>query len=747
MRVRALRSGSDVSRAETATASGARGRALKGWFTRARVLELGAVALLFGTALGVRVWLGGKIRAPWIYADEITYAALAESFARSGLVSGLEESWRALGAFVYPLVVSPAWLSDSVVTSYAIAKGINVGLMTLAAFVAYLMARRLVAWPWALVAGVLTLALPFFVYSTALMTENAFFPVFVLGMLALMLALEKPTLIRQALVVFAVVVAFATRVQGFALAGIVLTSVLLCAMYAGAGEQSGSRVRAVADQVARFKLWFVLAPAAAVVYVVAKLAQGDSLGSAFGAYSVTTNLGDYSLRESLRWIVFTFAELSVAVGLIPIAALIVLLFLAIRQREMLTSRQRIFVFVTGSAVAWLVVQVGIFSSRFAFDQVPQERSVAYVVPLLLIATVVWIERGLPRPAIPTALALAIPAITVIILPLERMLPSTGNHAFGLFTLWIIQIRLPTGSDNIRALLTFGLVAAAVLVALPLRRSRFLIPFGLFAFLVVSSFLVFAETRRTADRHRQSAGVGANPAWVDANVPDGERAALVYTSTGVGLGQLVSFLQVDLWNRSVRRVDALQSDGFFNATLAFDPTTGAITSLVDPSAPSPSYAVVGNDINLAGELVETVAPLSLYRLAPPFRVASTMIGRFADLWTGPGAIYTRFATPNDEPVTLDVRLSREGWTGEDAPGTVLVRVGPLVVGGDGAPALGEITGEATWEAHSGRATVVSLETPPPPFRVEITSPTFSPAQFGLGDTRQLGVQLTITDAQP
>ena len=110
------------------------------------------------------------------------------------------------------------------------------GLMTLAAFVAYLMARRLVAWPWALVAGVLTLALPFFVYSTALMTENAFFPVFVLGMLALMLALEKPTLIRQALVVFAVVVAFATRVQGFALAGIVLTSVLLCAMYAGAAS-------------------------------------------------------------------------------------------------------------------------------------------------------------------------------------------------------------------------------------------------------------------------------------------------------------------------------------------------------------------------------------------------------------------------------------------------------------------------------------------------------------------------------
>ncbi|MGI9657885.1 MAG: hypothetical protein ACR2OD_03170, partial [Gaiellaceae bacterium] len=441
-----------------------------------------------------------------------------------------------------------------------------------------------------------------------------------------------------------------------------------------------------------------------------------------------------------------FAELSVSVGLVPIAALVVLFVLAFRGCDLLSPRHRIFVFATGSAVAWLVVQVGIFSSRFAFDQVPQERSVAYVVPLLMVATVVWIERGLPRPAVATALALAVPAITVIALPLERMLPFTGNHAFGLFSLWVIQIRLPTGSDEIRALLTVGLAVAALLVALPLRRARVLIPFGLFAFLIVSSVLVFAETRKTAETQRGAPGIGADRAWVDNNVEEGARATLVYSSTGVGVGQLVSFLQVDLWNRSVSGIDALQGDRFFGPTLAFDPVSGVISPLDGPSGTSPTYAVVGNDVNLAGELVATVPPLSLYKLAPPFRIASTIVGRFADLWTGPGAVYTRYATPEDGPVTLNVRLSREGWLGEDVPGTVLVRIGPVAIGEDGEPTIGEITGEETWEAHSGQTVVISLQTPPPPFRVEIASPTFSPSQFGLADTRQLGVQLSIADAQ-
>ncbi|MGI9659599.1 MAG: hypothetical protein ACR2OD_11870, partial [Gaiellaceae bacterium] len=450
MRARALRSTRDSGVNKTWRAALSSRTGFGGSLRRSRAVEVGALLIVFGTALGVRVWLGGKILAPWIYSDEITYSRLAETFASSGLASGLDESWSVLGAFGYPLVVSPAWLTDSSVTSYAIAKGINVGLMTLAAFFVYLMARRLLAWPWALLAAVLSLALPFYTYATALMTENAFFPVFILGMFAIILALEKPTLTRQALVALAVVVAFATRVQGFVLAGIALTSVLLCAVHEASAEQSGGRLQWIIKSIARFKLWLVLAPALALGYVAIKLAQGDSLGSAFGAYSVTTNLGEYSVRDSARWILFTFAELSVSVGLVPIAALIVLFVLAFRGRDFLARRQRIFVFATGSAVAWLVVQVGVFSSRFAFDQVPQERSVAYVVPLLMVATVVWIERGLPRPAVATALALAVPAITVIAPPLERMLPFTGNHAFGLFSLWVIQIRLPTGSDEIRA---------------------------------------------------------------------------------------------------------------------------------------------------------------------------------------------------------------------------------------------------------------------------------------------------------
>ena len=63
------------------------------------------------------------------------------------------------------------------------------------------------------------LLLPAFVYTGALMTENAAFPLFTLAMFAIAVALERPTLWTQAFALAAVLLAAGVRTQAVALAG------------------------------------------------------------------------------------------------------------------------------------------------------------------------------------------------------------------------------------------------------------------------------------------------------------------------------------------------------------------------------------------------------------------------------------------------------------------------------------------------------------------------------------------------
>ena len=66
--------------------------------------------------------------------------------------------------------------------------------------------------------------------------------------------------------------------------------------------------------------------------------------------------------------------------------------------------------------------------------------------------------------------------------------------------------------------------------------------------------------------------------------------------------------------------------------------------------------------------------------------------------------------------------------------------------EGGPTLARVTASRRWTVHSNGAHTFVLPVPPAPFRVEVqVTPTFSPAQFGHADTRQLGAQLAFAPA--
>ena len=121
-------------------------------------------------SFGLRAWLGRSMVAPFVMVDELVYSELAKSLADNGsyAVRGLAASGYSL---LYPLLIAPAYgLPERLTDAYAAAKVIGALSMSLAAVPAYLVARRVAGMWLALLAAVLSVALPSLAYTGTITT-------------------------------------------------------------------------------------------------------------------------------------------------------------------------------------------------------------------------------------------------------------------------------------------------------------------------------------------------------------------------------------------------------------------------------------------------------------------------------------------------------------------------------------------------------------------------------------------------
>jgi hypothetical protein len=180
---------------------------------------------------------GALVPSPWINGDEVIYAELGRSLWHTGHFQILGAPTR-IYSFVYPaLIGGPLSLHDSGL-GYALVKWIQAVLMSLAAVPVYLWGRSLASRGWALVAAALTLAVPGLAYSGLLMTEVAFFPVFVLAAWTMARAVESPSAARQALALGAIALAVATRLQALVLLPAYVTAIAVHAALSREGRRS-----------------------------------------------------------------------------------------------------------------------------------------------------------------------------------------------------------------------------------------------------------------------------------------------------------------------------------------------------------------------------------------------------------------------------------------------------------------------------------------------------------------------------
>ena len=255
---------------------------------------------IVAVSTAVRFAFAQRIAAPWIVVDELIYSELARSVADEGRLLIRGEPSYGYGV-VYPLLVSPAYaLFDSLPAAYDALKAINSLLVSLAAVPAYFLARRVLPRGLAVFASLLAVSVPSLLYAGEVMTENAFYPLFLCVALALVLALERPTPLRQGVLLAVCVLAYLTRAQALAFFAAAAVAPFLVGNWRS------------------FRVLYGAFAAGVVAVLGVQLVRGESPLGVLGAYAVTGE-HRYEPGEVARWLLYHLAELDVYLGIFPFA--------------------------------------------------------------------------------------------------------------------------------------------------------------------------------------------------------------------------------------------------------------------------------------------------------------------------------------------------------------------------------------------------------------------------------------------
>ena len=594
--------------------------------------------------------------------DELIWSELARGIADDGEATIRGEP-NPDYSIVYSLLLSPAYaLFDGLPASYAAVKTINAFVMSLAAVPAYFLARRLVTQWLALLGALLAVAVPSLAYTGTVMTENLFYPLFLTFSLVLVLVLERPTVLRVVLLLVLLGLAFATRVQAAALAPAILLAPVVLALFEGRGVRSTA---------SRYRALYGIVLGAGVALLVVQLAAGRSLQDLLGAYSPVGDAG-YELGDTLRYLWWHVAELSLYVLVIPLAATIVLVGLA----RSLDARLQAFLAATVALAICIVPVVAAFASVFS-DRI-QERNMFYLAPLFCIALLAWIERGAPRPRALVVGAAAASALLVAAIPYDRFITTSAlTDTLMLLPLWSVQDRI--GSDWIRLAafaLAVGLAAAYVLVP---RRYALALPLAVLGLWILAirpiwwgahgferaSLGALFQGIRTADRD-----------WVDEALPAGTEAAFIWS----GRTDRLTVNQNEFFNRGVGPVYYIAGPtpgGLPESEIRIDPDTGLVT-FPDGSAVSDEFVLADSSFEPDGDALASDKGwgITLWRVNPPLVSAVRVDGLYPnDTWSGPTVTYTRRRC---EPgrLAVDVASDPSLFSG---PSTIVARSNGSVVG--------------------------------------------------------------------
>lgn len=359
----------------------------------------------------------------------------------------------------------------------------------------------------------------------------------------------------------------------------------------------------------------------------------------------------------------------------------------------------------------------------------------HLSPILFCALVLWLGRGLPRPRALTAVAAFLPALLLLLLPLQKLFsPAARSDSYSLIALLRVSQFVDSVSATKVLLVAGGLATAGFFLLAPRRLARPLLPAGVALFLVMGSYAVYGSIRDYSENLARASGSSSRD-WIDDRIGRSPRAAFLFATGADPWREAAVGWQTEFWNRSVGRVYHLKPfySSFPERAATVDARTGRITTAEGGPGGAAAYAVVLSPMAIAGEFVDGRFPVALFRIDPPLRATVLPAGLYTDGWSAKEASLSVFATTGNRRGRMEVFLSRQHRNYPNAPSArVTARLAPI----DGAgPALSQ---RAVVDDQTTRRLVFS--TPPPPFRLDVTvDRTFLPTDLGVEDSRELGVR--------
>jgi hypothetical protein len=663
---------------------------------------------------------------PWLFGDELELTQLSRAIAATGHAArrGEPHSFDTLWTYV----MAPAWRIHNVHTAYATVKYVAVLIMMLTAFPAYALARQLVGRTAALFVAAASCVIPAMAYSSMLVEEPLAYPYSTLCLFLIIRTLVRPSRWWIAGTLAAVIVAPFVRGELVVFWAVLVLTLLF---FAWRSERIG-RWRAT------WTTWdwvgFVTLLVGAAVTVSAVLGKG-SLEWLLSTDHYKRRIFDYGFNAG--------GAFAIGLGVFPLVAGLASLWPG--KGEQPLRQLVVFRSVLLASIISFGVYTGVKSTYVStvFSTLTYERNLIYLAPLLFAGTALWLERRNFDP-----IAVLVSAAFVLFLLLTSPYGMDKDISYDSAGLSILQQgNRYLGLDHADAKL--GLVALLALSTLLLLAPRVkwlgvVVAVGILAWCFTGELAFASASNRASDRFVDN--IRRPFTWVD-DTTGGKPTLYIGQQMADPNGEWL----LEFWNphSMIGRVWSL--DGTApgpGPTLTPDPElpNGALSH--DPHYP---YVVEEGGMNVVGNVIAThdhvaggsVQKWRLVQIRPPLRLRDFVTGQYADGWSGASSAYTRFAT-GERPGRVRIVVARP-WGGPDVPGHVTVKLGPIVIGDDNQPHVGEPMVVKRFVLHANGVKRLVLPAPGQHFRVEVSvTPTFRPRDLSPqteSDNRDLGVKVT------
>jgi Dolichyl-phosphate-mannose-protein mannosyltransferase len=575
-----------------------------------------ALGLVIVGAVVAHGTLAQLASTPVVFDDELIYWEAARSVAQGDGVEVRDGSYVPGLAILYPVLLSPLlWAVEDPELAYRLAKLLNSIAFALAALPIYLLARRLLPpWP-SVAAAALSVAIPSAMYASVLMSESLAYLVACCSLLAIVLALERPTWSRLGVALLVIVLAAATRLQF-----LVLLPAFLLALGGRALVLPSRRDRARSRATALARGWVAVGLGVAALGLTVLVVR-TSPSSVFGAYTALWD--SYELVDVPGGLLGQLANLSFYVAVVPLVVAPIVLSAYVRRARAGSEPHAAFVLTFVAANASFLTLAAVFDvSIHSLDRL-HDRYAFYVVPLWLVVLVAWVHERAPRPLVASGVGAGLALLLAVAFPLSALDARDGGKLFeGVGTTLWAALDEGAGSDAIvrAALIACALAAVGVVLLVP-RRLAWIVAVGAAGVILFTDTAVWGLAVNTARTRQMNVfGDGGERRWVDPHVGGASVATIFVPCGGTDLAR-EGFFQTEIFNASIENAfHFVDGYAYTASSTQLDVADGGRLVLPSGAPLVVDYVIAQRGLRLLGRRVATgtTAALALWDIRGPVR---------------------------------------------------------------------------------------------------------------------------------